>query len=85
VIARRLAVVPKRNYLSHFSKAQTDGLTRPDESKAIEHLGAVVTIAGGGAWRGGQQADALVVAQRLARHPGLAGQLTDPHDIDHTP
>jgi hypothetical protein len=47
VITRCLAAFPKRDHLSDFPKAQTDGLTRPDKPKAIEDAGTVVTIARG--------------------------------------
>jgi hypothetical protein len=47
VITRRLAAISKRDHLSDFPKAQADGLTRPDEPKAVDDVGAVVTIAGG--------------------------------------
>jgi len=47
VITGRLAAISKRDHLSDFPKAQADGLTGPDEPKAANNVGPVVTIARG--------------------------------------
>jgi len=47
VITGRLAAISKRDHLSDFPEAQANGLARPDEPKAVDDVGTVVTIARG--------------------------------------
>src|SRR5215204_6813247 len=79
VAAGGLAVVAQCDDAADLAEGEADGLGGADERQPFERGRFVVAVARRGARRWLDQADVFVVADRLGRHPGPAGQVPDTH------
>jgi hypothetical protein len=79
VLTWLLAAVPERDDLADLAEGEADGLGAADKREPPEGGVVVVTVARGGPGRGRQDADLLVVADRLGRDPRPLGEFTDTH------
>lgn len=76
------ASVAQGHDAADLAQRQAEGLCGSDESDAIEYVVVVAAVAGCGSRGRIDQADFLVVAQRLRRHAGPPGDLADQHGLD---
>jgi GrpB-like predicted nucleotidyltransferase (UPF0157 family) len=74
-----LPVVAEGDDLADLAQGEADRLGGADEAEAPQRSLVVGAVAGGGAGRWGQDADLLVVADRLGGNARLLGQLPDTH------
>ena len=77
--AGSLAVVAEGDDLADLAQGEADRLGSPDEPKPSERRLVVAAVARGGAGRRGEDADLLLVADRLGRDARLLGEFTDAH------
>ena len=79
VLTWRLAAVPEGDDLADLTEGEADGLGGADEREPPEGGVVVVAVARAGPGRGRQDADLLVVADRLGRDPRPLGEFTNSH------
>jgi hypothetical protein len=78
VLAGRLAAIADVEDLADLAQGEPGALGVFDERHPFHGSGRVVTVAGAGPLRGGQQAFVLVEAEGLGGGSGVLGQLASP-------
>jgi hypothetical protein len=74
VAARSAAAVADLEQAAQLVEREADGKGAADQAHAIHGRGRVTPVAGMGPRRPGQDADALVVAERIGADAGQSGQ-----------
>lgn len=82
VRARQGAAVSHPDDSTYPGECQSDGLCGPDERQPLQHVAGVVAVPGGAPGGRWQDADLLVVPDRLGRHAGGCGHLADLHPVE---
>ena len=80
--AVRVPVIAQMQQFVDFLQTEPEVLGAADEAQACDVARIVITVAGGTPLRRRQQALAFVIAHGVDGDPGLAGELSDLHDLD---